>query len=212
MPSVRQAIRTHVTSRDGINVVHTAVSNARTAAAVFQYVSQAVSALAPYGVAMTALNPILLPIGAALSVIDALISARDLDRTNRIVIDLEELLKDRPPEDPEVREAVEWAIQKQNMRFRRSATGAVLIVGSVINTFEKLGKSLYKRLKGTIHENREKYSALLADKALAGDRTARRTVTTLISADLWREFGTAERRDGLVVLVYRSLRAWRGAA
>jgi hypothetical protein len=136
---------------------------------------------------------------------------RDLDRTNRIVIDLQDAIKNNPTHDNEVKEAVSWAIQKQNMRVRRSATGTVFMLGSVINTFEKFGKWASKKAKGTLHKNREKYAPLLADKAIGGDRLAIAAVKTLISEKVWMDFKNPITRDGLAILIYRSLEAWRGA-
>jgi hypothetical protein len=70
---------------------------------------------------------------------------------------------------------------------------------------------MIKKWKGTKGTNRNKYSALLADKALAGDQAAKQTVIILISKRLWDEFGTKERRDCLVVLLCRTLESWRGS-
>jgi hypothetical protein len=199
------------TRNDPAHVANTGVQALKTGFDVTKYLAVVVPQMAAYGVTITALNPILLPISAALAIIDAIMNWRDLDRTNRIVIDLEDALKNNSTSDAEVKEAVTWAIQKQNMRVRRSATGTIFFIGSVVNTFEKFGKWASKKAKGTLHKNREKYAPLLADKAIGGNKLAIAAVKTLVSEKVWEEFNTAKTRDGLCVLVYRSLEAWRGA-
>jgi hypothetical protein len=198
-------------SSDPAHTANKVIQGAKSAFDLTKYLAMVVPAMAPYGVTIAALNPILLPIGAALAIIDAIMNFRDLDRTNRIVIDLQDAIKENPTADAEVREAVTWAIQKQNMRVRRSATGTVFLLGSVVNSFEKFGKWASKKAKGTLHKNREKYAPLLADKAIRGDRLAIAAVKALISEKVWMDFKNPITRDGLAILIYRSLEAWRGA-
>lgn len=115
------------------------------------------------------------PIGIALACVDSAFSGVSAYKTHGHIRELELLLNTMGSDStvqPGTKEAILFAVKKKNKKLKRKGIGCVPILGSICNTVYTVGRTAYKRAKGTKGVERRQHASALWGNTLVGDRLA----------------------------------------
>jgi hypothetical protein len=164
-------------------------------------------ALAPAaGAAMAPAAAVLGPVGIALMVADIGLSAFSAAKTYAHICALEEILdkyeygfgrSERKVLAGTI-DAILFTAKKKNKKLKRKGFGCIPILGSIGNTVYTLGRTIYKRVKGTRGVERRKQAEILWTNMLKGDPCATEACLELLGTKTF--FKIRKYSDGWVVL------------